>query len=209
MTTLKVKESWKFIGDSHKSQGLRVTVTVQIDQMLCDDAKVLYKHQLESLYEVKELSYELASDDDMTAADLYDWELVGDTFTGGSSLQLSAPVTRADKRLLVVAYQMLSAHPQRLHPRPLDSAWSLQALSSDQLVGVSLRGKGRLQDRAYGAGCAQCPSGHEILGQAQMRTKGYKYFRTCGRIWALIIHSLHVFQSAKERDAQSSISVKQ
>ncbi|KAI3634632.1 hypothetical protein MIR68_007013 [Amoeboaphelidium protococcarum] len=205
-----------------------------------------YKHQLESSYEIKELSYELASDDDMTAADLLvtfkllngvllvqllsglfdmltanasqmsnhsdpihgcwpphiqqllcistlndtyviihyivhnrggrypqsinrsagttfrftvdDWELVGDTFTGGSSLQLSAPVTRADKRLLVVAYQMLSAHPQRLHPRPLDSAWSLQALSSDQLVGVSLRGKGVIQDRAYGAGCAHDPS---------------------------------------------------
>ncbi|KAI3637786.1 hypothetical protein MIR68_004435 [Amoeboaphelidium protococcarum] len=56
MTTLKVIDVWKFIGDSHKSQGLRVTVTVQIDQMRCDDAKVL--------------SYELASDDDMTAADL-------------------------------------------------------------------------------------------------------------------------------------------
>ncbi|KAI3637407.1 hypothetical protein MIR68_004056 [Amoeboaphelidium protococcarum] len=92
-----------------------------------------------------------------------DWELVGDTFTGGSSLQLSAPVTRADKRLLVVAYQMLSAHPQRLHPRPLDSAWSLQALSSDQLVGVSLRGKGVLQDRAYGAGCAQYPGALQAL----------------------------------------------
>ncbi|KAI3637406.1 hypothetical protein MIR68_004055 [Amoeboaphelidium protococcarum] len=33
-----------------------------------------YKHQLESLYEIKELSYELASDDDKTAADLFTFQ---------------------------------------------------------------------------------------------------------------------------------------